>query len=130
MEPAEQFIKLLAAIDRKKATHKLEAYVPYEFQKRFHHAEGHLTPGVLAYLKALICANQIGKTWCAGYEVAMHLTGKYPDWWKGLKFWYPVDIVVASVTNDLTRDHPQKILLGDPDEGDRALGTGTIPIEA
>jgi len=129
MNPVEQFARLQAGIIRKIETHKLEGYKPYQFQIKFHHAEGYLTPGVLAHLKALICANQIGKTWCAGYETAMHLTGKYPEWWKGERFWYPVDCVVAGVTNDLTRDHPQKILLGDPDEGDRAIGTGTIPIE-
>lgn len=130
MDPQQELTRLLAALDRKKATHKLSHYVPYEFQKKFHHAEGYLTPGAQAHIKALISANQIGKTWCAGYEIAMHLTGKYPEWWKGHRFWYPIDCVVASVTNDLTRDHPQKILLGDPDEGDKAVGTGTIPIEA
>jgi phage terminase large subunit-like protein len=129
MNPVEQFARLQAGIIRKIETHKLEHYKPYPFQVKFHNAEGHLTPGELAHLKALICANQIGKTWCAGYETAMHLTGKYPEWWKGHRFWYPVDCVVAGVTNDLTRDHPQKILLGDPDEGDRAIGTGTVPIE-
>src|SRR5260221_10203982 len=61
MNPVEQFARLQAGIIRKIETHKLEHYKPYQFQTKFHHAEGHLTPGELAHLKALICANQIGK---------------------------------------------------------------------
>lgn len=37
-------------------------------------------------------------------------------------------MVCASVTNDLTRDHLQALYIGDP-EDDKAIGTGTIPIE-
>src|SRR5260221_9228899 len=61
MNPVEQFARLQAGIIRKIETHKLEHYKPYAFQTKFHHGEGHLTPGELAHLKALICANQIGK---------------------------------------------------------------------
>src|SRR5689334_14825501 len=128
MEPAEQFVKLLAAIDRKKATHKLDAYKPYPYQLRFHHAEGFKTPGKLAHFRAIVAANKIGKTICAAYEGAMHLTGIYPDWWKGHRFHYPIQMVCASVTNDLTRDHLQALYIGDP-EDDKQIGTGTIPIE-
>src|SRR5882762_162533 len=68
--PQQRLAEILAALDRKKATHKLEHYAPYEFQKKFHHAEGHLTPGVLAHLKALVCANQIGKCNSISVQIA------------------------------------------------------------
>ena len=57
----ENAVALLKRLDEKRKTAKLEHYTPYEFQKRFHHAEGFETPGVLAAQRALIAANQIGK---------------------------------------------------------------------
>jgi hypothetical protein len=30
--------------------------------------------------------NQVGKTLCCAAEVAWHLTGLYPKWWKGKRF--------------------------------------------
>ena len=128
MSAVEQLAELAAAIERRKQTHKLDYYGPYQYQNRFHWAEGYLTPGVLAAVRALIAANQIGKTRCAAMEVAMHLTGRYPDGWKGHIFPYAVDWLAAGVTNDTTRDHVQKELLGDP-EDDKSLGTGSIPVD-
>ena len=62
-------------------------------------------------------------TFGAGSEVAMHLTGQYPDWWKGRRFDKANVGWVAGVTGEATRDNPQRILLGRPGE----WGTGTIP---
>lgn len=65
-------------------------------------------------------------TRCGSMEIAMHLTGIYPTWWKGRKFTRPVDCLVASNTNETTRDICQEALFGDPADDD-ALGTGAIP---
>lgn len=65
-------------------------------------------------------------TTCAAFEVAMHATGIYPDWYKGIRFISPVQILCAGNTNDATRDIIQRELFGDP-ENDKAIGTGTIP---
>jgi phage terminase large subunit-like protein len=123
----KQALELVAKIEHYKATHRLEKYVPYIFQKKWHNAEGHRTDKP-ATEKALICANQIGKTYCAGMETAMHLTGRYPDWYTGIRFARPVAFGVAGVTNELTRDILQKELLGDPTD-EKKIGTGTIPLE-
>jgi len=73
----------------------------------------------------LMAANQVGKTWCAGMEVAMHLTGRYPDEWQGKKWDRPTNWWAAGVTGESTRDNPQRILLGRTGEH----GTGSIPKE-
>lgn len=123
----ENAVRLLQRLDEKRKTAKLEHYAPYDFQKRFHHAEGFQTPGVLASQRALIAANQIGKTRCGSMEIAMHLTGIYPRWWEGQKFARPVDCLVASNTNETTRDICQEALFGDP-SNDEQMGTGAIPL--
>ena len=37
-----------------------------------------------------MAGNQLGKTLAGASEVAMHLTGLYPDGWEGLKFENPI----------------------------------------
>ena len=71
----------------------------------------------------LRAGNQYGKTLCAGAEVAMHLTGEYPDWWPGHRFDRPIVCWVTGETGDAVRDNGQRIMLGEPGR----LGTGWIP---
>lgn len=56
-------------------------------------------------------------------ETAMHLTGRYPDWWQGRRFTQAVRMWAAGPTNETTRDNPQRLLLG----ANRQWGTGTVP---
>src|SRR5574340_39067 len=117
----------IAQLERRQETYRLEYYQPYPKQLEFHHAPG-LQTGQLANQRALMAGNQIGKTYCAAMETAMHLTGRYPDWWKGHRFLRPVEILVGSNTNETARDICQRELFGDPTD-ERRLGTGTIPID-
>lgn len=128
LAPLDEFEKYIALLERRKKYHKLEYYKPYEFQKNFHHADGFRTPGRLALQRAIIAANKIGKTRAAAMEVAMHLTGQYPDWWKGQRFFGPIDCMCASNTNDTTRDMVQTELFGDPIDP-QSLGSGSVPID-
>jgi phage terminase large subunit-like protein len=73
--------------------------------------------------RLLCAANQSGKTFCAAMEVAMHATGRYPDWWKGKRFDRPTIGWASGTTNEVTRDTVQRLLVGRPG----AQGTGTIP---
>lgn len=73
-----------------------------------------------------MAGNQLGKTLSAGAETAMHLTGRYPDWWEGLVKDKPFHAWVAGVTGESTRDNPQRILYGPLG----APGTGMIPKDA
>jgi phage terminase large subunit-like protein len=74
--------------------------------------------------RACIAANRVGKTWgIGGYEIALHLTGEYPDWWDGRMFSHPVESWAAGDTSETTRDIVQNALMGPLGE----LGTGLVP---
>lgn len=105
---------------------RLAHYAPYPFQVSFHNAEGYMTPGEPAAQKLLCGGNKIGKTLCGAMDVAIHATGRYPDWWKGHRFLYAPEILVCGLTNESVRDLCQRELFGDPMD-DKSLGTGTIP---
>lgn len=73
-----------------------------------------------------MAGNQLGKTLSAGAEVAIHATGRYPDWWQGKVFAKPGPMWVSGVTGESTRDNPQRILYG----ALGAPGTGMVPKDA
>ena len=114
MSPEER-LKKLQELKRLRDQYRLLTYKPYPKQQNFHHLKSRE--------RALFGANRSGKTLCAGMEVAMHLTGIYPEWWKGVRFANAVRWGVGSETGDLLKKGPQRILYG-PME---AVGTGTIP---
>ena len=116
---------LLAEREYNREFYILQAYQPYEYQREFHHAKGYKTD-TLAPIRGLMAANQVGKTSCAAREVAMHLTGLYPDWWDGHRFEHPVTWLCGSNTNEQTRDIVQRELFGESTNPD-ALGTGAVP---
>ena len=76
-----------------------------------------------------MAGNQLGKTIAGGAEWAMHLTGRYPEWWEGQTFEKPVILWAAGVTGESTRDNPQRILIGNPPK-EEEWGTGMIPKDA
>ncbi len=73
-----------------------------------------------------MAGNQLGKTWAGGFEWAMHLSGRYPDWWEGRVFERAPRLWAAGVTGEGARDNPQRILVGPPQQKER-WGTGAIP---
>jgi phage terminase large subunit-like protein len=75
-----------------------------------------------------MAGNQLGKTIAGGAEWAMHLTGRYPDWWNGATFKKPVQMWAAGVTGESTRDNPQRVLIGPPTQ-EEAWGTGMVPAD-
>ena len=76
-----------------------------------------------------MAANQVGKTIAGAAEVAIHLTGRYPDWWPGIRFDRPINAWASSVTGEATRDNPQSKLIGPPAQ-ESQWGTGFIPTDA
>ena len=110
---------LLTEVKQRLAANRLADYVPYAKQMEFH-AAGAVWTTRERLLKA---GNQVGKTWSAGFEHAMHLTGRYPDNWPGAVFEDPTIGWAASETSQGTRDTVQRILLGQVGE----WGTGAIP---
>lgn len=73
-----------------------------------------------------MAGNQLGKTLAGAAEVAMHLTGRYPDWWDGTVFDRPVKWMAGSESSELTRKGVQRLLLGPPEDRNE-WGTGYIP---
>jgi phage terminase large subunit-like protein len=70
--------------------------------------------------------NKTGKTYTGAGEVVAHLTGRYPDWWEGVRFDRPTLVWSGGADGIAVRDGPQTLLLGLP--GDKTqLGTGMIP---
>lgn len=118
--------ELLAAITEIAEQNRLldwfvESY-PYRWQRDYFDA------GAFASQRMLMAANGVGKSQTVCAELAMHLTGRYPPWWKGVRFNYGGwEAWVGSIDNDMQKRGPQRALLGR--ELDQ-LGTGLIPKDA
>lgn len=110
----------MAELNRRRRTNLLSGYKPYSKQKEFHAAGNR-------YRERLFMAgNQLGKTLAGAAEAAMHLTGKYPDWWEGKRYDKPIVAIAGSESYELTRDGVQRLLVGPP-MTEEEWGTGYIP---
>lgn len=125
-------LALLAEKKRRQDRRKIDTYYPaggplrralYPRHMEFFRAGAHYRE------RGVMAANRIGKTeGMGGYEMALHLTGLYPDWWEGRRFDHPVAAWAAGRTNETTRDIIQAKLCG-PVAGQpkNVAGTGLIP---
>jgi phage terminase large subunit-like protein len=113
-----------------RAEHKIESFYPSTGQLRRELYTKHLeffAAGATKNERLFMAANRVGKTEGVGaYETALHLTGRYPDWWQGRRFSRPISAWAAGQTSKTTRDIIQLALLG---QGPR-YGTGMIPADA
>jgi len=73
--------------------------------------------------RCLLAANRTGKTIAAAFEITLHATGLYPDWWPGHRFNKPILAWAVNDSSYNVRDVNQFELLGAWDK----LGTGMIP---
>lgn len=113
-----QLLKILESErETRRSQNRLLTYQPYNKQRDFHGA------GATYRERLFLAGNQLGKTLSGSFEYAMHLTGRYPDWWHGRRWDRPVVGWAAGVTGETTRDTVQRLLMGRPG----ALGTGAIP---
>lgn len=108
--------------ERRVSLNRLNAYVPYPKQREFH------AGGALYRERAMMAGNQLGKTTAGAAEAAMHLTGRYPDWWRGRVFARAVRATAGSESAELTRDGVQRLIVGNPRD-ESAWGTGLLPKE-
>lgn len=102
---------------------RLSVYRPYARQREFHDA------GATHRERLFMAGNQLGKTLAGSFEWAMHLTGRYPDWWRGRRFDTPGRYWAAGESRISTRDTIQKLLIGDPEQP-KSWGRGAIPGDA
>jgi len=110
---------MLKQIDEALTRRKLEQYGPYPRQKDFHAA------GSKFRERLFMAGNQLGKTVSGAAEMAIHLTGRYPEWWQGRRFNKPIAAWASGVTGESVRDTTQRLLMGRPGQ----FGTGFIPAE-
>lgn len=76
--------------------------------------------------RCVLGANRAGKSTLGSFEVALHLHGNYPDWWRGFRFDRPTSIWACGESIAAARDIVQEKLCGDPSH----FGQGMIPAEA
>ncbi|QQD21224.1 hypothetical protein GJQ54_05295 [Oceanospirillaceae bacterium ASx5O] len=130
--PRAEKLKLLALLEerqRREKYNKLRSMFPDtgEFRRELYskHCE-FFTAGAYHSERLFMAGNRVGKTEAGGYEITLHLTGEYPEWWNGKRFDRNVRALAAGDTNQTTRDIIQKKLLGGK-YGTDAWGTGMIP---
>ena len=115
-----EILSNIEALERKRATNQLSHFMPYKRQYEFYEA------GKYHRERLLLAANRVGKTFSGSFEIAMHLTGKYPEWWPGRRFDRPTRIWAGSDTGETTRDTVQQNLVGAPADTEQ-WGTAAIP---
>ena len=104
---------------------QLKYFRPFDHQLKFFATGDSPRRGILA-------ANRIGKTVSTCYETAMHLTGRYPDWWPetGKRFNKPVVAFCSGEGWEQVARVLQDELIGTKDVKIRdQIGTGAIPRE-
>jgi phage terminase large subunit-like protein len=144
-------VDLKANITKYEATHRIESYYPDDGPLRRalypRHMEFFAAGGKHEKLptcpddcdgdphrdRLSLCANRVGKTeGKGGFETTLHVTGRYPEWWIGLRFDRPIDCWAAGKTNEATRNIIQTKLFGKVRGSNRDkgfTGTGLIPLE-
>lgn len=120
-------IKILEEIERRKALNKISQYYPDKGPLRRELYSKHIQffeAGAKYRERLMLAANRVGKTeGVGGFEMTCHLTGHYPNWWRGRVFRRPVEAWAAGDTGETVRDIIQTKLLGPV----YSPGTGLIP---
>lgn len=122
MDQQERLLEAMQALKERQKFWKLKFFDPYGWQREFITAS-HAHQQLLA-----MTGNRCGKTFTGGFIMAVHLTGRYPEWWMGKRWDRGIKAWAAGISTDTTRDILQSELLGschDPE----SFGTGMIPKE-
>lgn len=107
-------------------THKIYTFKPHPYQKQF------MKAGALSKQRYLRAANRIGKSYGTAFEMAMHLTGIYPDWFEGERIkGSGHTFACIGITLDSVAKVMQKELFGHADARSKSsMGGGSIPIDS
>jgi len=123
----EQYLKLLKEKSIRIKQNRIIQYYPETGLLSRHNYPKHMSffeAGATFSERCIMAANRIGKSEGIGaYEMTLHLTGRYPDWWVGHKFTQPITAWACGTTSTTARDIVQFKLIGTPEE----QGTGLIP---
>jgi len=126
-EQKEQYVKLLKEQSIRLNQNKIVQYYPETGTLSRHNYPKHMkffSLGSKFPERCMMAANRVGKSEGVGaYELTLHLTGRYPDWWTGRRFDRAITAWAAGTTSTTARDIVQFKLVGSPEE----RGTGLIP---
>lgn len=131
LETLQELVDLRDAIKAKVEHNRIGTYYPDSGPLRRELYPQHVKffeAGTTYRERLFLAANRVGKTEGVGaYETTLHLTGRYPNWWKGKRFMEPIDAWAAGDTSKTVHlEIIQPKLLGR--SGDP--GTGMIPADA
>jgi len=122
-------IQVIEEIQRRKVQRKLLSYFPDTGPLRRELYPKHtefFRAGADHRERLALAANRVGKSeGMGGYEMALHLTGIYPEWWEGRRFAKAIVGWAAGDTGKTVRDILQMKMLGPVG----SFGTGLIPAE-
>jgi len=112
-----------------RAMHRIESFYPETGPLRrelyFKHMD-FFEAGARHNERLFLGGNRVGKSEGVGaFECVLHLTGKYPAWWRGRRFAHPVAVWAAGKDAKTTRDILQLALLGSGPQ----FGTGMLPAD-
>lgn len=128
----QELVELVTAVEelnRRERMRKIDSFFPSEGPLCRDNYPKHMEffkAGAQYKERCFMAANRIGKTELGAYEVAVHATGQYPDWWVGHRFDGAIKVWVAGDTGKTVRGTVQYKLLGDYGE----FGTGMLPGES
>lgn len=108
------------AARRSQRYRRMDYWRPYKKQAEF------LATGAKFRERGLFAGSQLGKSECAAFELACHLTGQYPKWWKGRRFDHAIKAWAVGENLKMTRDIIQRKLCGEPGSKED-FGSGMIP---
>lgn len=110
-------LNMEAELRKRRAENRLANYRPYTKQAQFHEL------GATKRERLLRAGNQLGKTFSGAAEMAYHLTGEYPEGWKGRRWDRPIVAWAGGKDGVSVRDSLVRLLVGPRGE----VGTGFIP---
>lgn len=119
----DDILKAAEDLQKRQTERRVDYFKPYPKQQEF------LDLGAFMRERLLMAGNQLGKTETGAYEAALHMTGEYPEGWKGRRWTKPSRGWIAGETAQLVRDVQQKKLCGAPGV-ESAFGSGMIPKES
>lgn len=129
-----ELLRLLEETERRRSRRKIFSMYPDTGALRRELYPKHLDffrAGAEHRERLMLAANRVGKTeGVGGYEMTMHLTGLYPEWWDGRRFDAPINAWMAGKTNETTRDIVQAKMFGKiafDGSRKRVSGTGLVP---
>jgi phage terminase large subunit-like protein len=120
LEVLQERIRVLKELEARKKESQ-NTYRAYEKQQEFHEI------GIDYAERCLMAGNQTGKTYSGAMECYFHLSGNYPEWWRGLKFETAPVIWVGGDTGETIRDTTQRLLLDRPGKLQEDSYVGILP---